>query len=397
MTNSQFEVRVLASSNVSELKEMIRTRTNVPIAQQRLIYRGRQLKNDDILKDYGMADGHVLQLVAQAGEASEPDIMRWTVEAPTTLFTRRRRRLQRRRELDITDRFEAIRQNLLTLGGLFQARRAEPDETETQVFDFRDRVLEVGQWVDVKDTVDQWLEAQVIQLQVSETGTLAYIHYNGWPSRWDEWIETGSARIQPFRTHTRQSLHAQMHSPLPSTALDAENIPASGPHDLNEYIGNTCRRLEELKEMMEKYMTLSVEVRQEQANERLQIANERRRLLEDLESISVPSPEVPAEVRGSSEDELAMASSQLAPLLDRMGRLLSDIAPLVGNSSSRAIDDVASVSSSLITNESGQSINPRRLQIPVMPTPSDLITPRLLGSEVDVHISLHVPRGLSLP
>lgn len=280
LTNSQFEVRLLLTSNVAELKEVIRSRTNVPVAQQRIIYRGRQLKNEDVLKDFGMTDGHVLQLVAQTGEAPEPEAVRWTVEPPTTLFTRRRRRLQRRRELEITDRFEAISQNLTTIGGLFEARRTMPVETEPNVFDFKDRVLEVGLWIDVKDTVDQWLEAQVIQLQDSDSGKLAYVHYNGWPSRWDEWIEVGSPRIQPFRTHTRQSLQAQMLSPLPNTPLDAENMPATRTHELNEYVLQSYRRLEDLKALMDRYLTLSTAVRQEQANERLLIANERRRLLE---------------------------------------------------------------------------------------------------------------------
>jgi hypothetical protein len=279
MTNSQFEVRLLNSANVTELKEVIRSRTNVPVAQQRIIYRGRQLKNEDILKDFGMVDGHVLQLVAQVGDTPDTDMARLGVD-PLSLSTGRRRRLPRRRELGQNDRLEAIRQNLLTLGGLMEIRSTDPGESESQVFDFKARVLEVGQWVDVKDTVDQWLEAQVVRLLDSETGQLAYIHYNGWPSRWDEWIEVSSARIQPFRTHSRQSIQAQMLSPLPNTPLDAESIPVSGPHDLNDYILQSCRRLEEVKGMMERLNTLSSDVRQEQANERLQIANERRRLLE---------------------------------------------------------------------------------------------------------------------
>jgi len=32
---------------------------------------------------------------------------------------------------------------------------------------------------------------------------LLLIHYNGWPHRWDEWIRSDSIRIRPFRTRTR--------------------------------------------------------------------------------------------------------------------------------------------------------------------------------------------------
>ena len=37
-------------------------------------------------------------------------------------------------------------------------------------FDFRSRQFEIGQWVDVKDTVDQWLEAQIIGLRETSEG-----------------------------------------------------------------------------------------------------------------------------------------------------------------------------------------------------------------------------------
>lgn len=61
----------------------------------------------------------------------------------------------------------------------------------------------VGQWIDVKDTVAQWLEASV--LEVDQQRERMFIHYNGWPTRWDEWLPFLSPRIAPFRTRT---LHA---------------------------------------------------------------------------------------------------------------------------------------------------------------------------------------------
>ena len=42
----------------------------------------------------------------------------------------------------------------------------------------RDRKFFVGQWIDVKDTVAQWLEATVMDINESEK-TL-FVHYNGW-------------------------------------------------------------------------------------------------------------------------------------------------------------------------------------------------------------------------
>ena len=65
---------------------------------------------------------------------------------------------------------------------------------DTQPFDLHKKKIKRGQWVDVKDTIDQWLEAEVID--VSDDKVL--IHYNEWASRWDEWINMNSPRIAPF-------------------------------------------------------------------------------------------------------------------------------------------------------------------------------------------------------
>ena len=103
------------------------------------------------------------------------------------------------------------------------------EEYNMNCFDLNKRILSKGQWVDVKDTVDQWLDAQVIE--VSEDNKMVKIHYNHWSSRWDEWIDTNSPRIMPFRYHTRQSTLTNYHSPYPNkkpdmgiTLLSFENL-----------------------------------------------------------------------------------------------------------------------------------------------------------------------------
>lgn len=45
----------------------------------------------------------------------------------------------------------------------------------------QERDFFVGQWLDVKDTVNQWLEATVMEINRRER--LVKIHYNGWPVR----------------------------------------------------------------------------------------------------------------------------------------------------------------------------------------------------------------------
>jgi len=92
------------------------------------------------------------------------------------------------------------------------------EEFNLKCFDLEKRILAKGQWVDVKDTVEQWLDAQVIE--VSEDKKNVKIHYNHWSSRWDEWIPTNSPRIMPFRYHTRQTNLNNYHSPFPNKKPD---------------------------------------------------------------------------------------------------------------------------------------------------------------------------------
>ena len=107
--------------------------------------------------------------------------------------------------------------------------KEKEEEHDMNCFDLNKRILAKGQWVDVKDTVEQWLDAQVIE--VSDDNKMVKIHYNHWSTRWDEWIETNSPRIMPFRYHTRQTTLTNYHSPFPNkkpdmgvTLLSFENL-----------------------------------------------------------------------------------------------------------------------------------------------------------------------------
>lgn len=78
------------------------------------------------------------------------------------------------------------------------------------------RPFYVHQWLDVKDTQDVWLEAQVVNVdyshdeksQVEDGPTRLFVHYKGWKSRHDEWLfadprHPHAERIALLHTHTR--------------------------------------------------------------------------------------------------------------------------------------------------------------------------------------------------
>lgn len=336
--NSQIDIIVNNNMLISDLKNLILPQTQVPVDRQRLLYKGKLLKNDATLQSCGVASQSIIQLVAYLDRNSEEEslseVIRSALESlPNNYVTNRRGRDQRRREIDNNERMESLRQNLQTMESILSGQRK----------------FNKGQWVDVKDTVDQWLEAQVIDIAHTATGSKVYIHYNGWPSRWDEWIDINSPRIQFFKTHTYQSLASPMYSPHPVSQVDAENLRNISPFDINDCILQGLGLMEQVLAMMNVYN----------------------------------------EGQSQNSIEIRRIGSILAPLMDRFGKFMCDLAGIIGNTQ-RINDENESISSSLITNESGVSNNSGirpPMQIPVMPAPSELalMNPRM-GPDFDIHI-----------
>ena len=93
-------------------------------------------------------------------------------------------------------------------------KKTEEFDYNLNFYDLNKRTLQIGEWVDVKDTVENWLDAQVIDINESKKEVL--IHYNGWNRRWDEWLPMNSPKIMPFRYHTRQTVITEYTSPFPN-------------------------------------------------------------------------------------------------------------------------------------------------------------------------------------
>lgn len=93
---------------------------------------------------------------------------------------------------------EPLRQGLLTFNTYVSALHLPADQrpdpidvwTEGTKGNPGDRRFFVGEWVDALDTVHKWLEATVVAV----SGSFVYIHYNGWPRQWDEWMHVVCVR-----------------------------------------------------------------------------------------------------------------------------------------------------------------------------------------------------------
>ena len=352
LKSSQFELSVNDQMPVSKLKLLISDHTKIPVERQRLIYQGKMLKLDSSLSDYKLAQEHVVQLLSSTLEPLPPNesspVLDRLPADPTSLFIRRRRQMQRMREIEHIERLETIRQNLDTLECMLRSRRVTVTDIDNiEGFDLAQRNFSPGQWVDVMDTVDQWLEAQVVDLHDTSDGPILYIHYNGWPNRWDEWIDASSPRVQYLRTHTLQSLSSQMQSPYPVIPCDAEEIQPPSVHSINDYIMQSSYVLDRVRGMMDRYYSLSVLSRHDEGQHINDSNDNSESDFDDFEFASNRDRAV------NCKQELALLTAQIPPILDRAGRLVIDMAEIMGCS-----EDGNRVST-LVSPLALASLNPR--------------------------------------
>ena len=146
---------------------------------------------------------------------------------------------------------ETILQNLIQVKNMiefgnyndFKENNNGNKEYDMNCFNLDKRILEKGQWIDVKDTVNKWLEAQV--MEVSEDKKKVKIHYNNWGDKWDEWINTNSQRIMPFRYHTRQMSLTNYNSPFPNEKFNSNISLLSFNNNSDKNENNILQNIEE--------------------------------------------------------------------------------------------------------------------------------------------------------
>mmetsp|Transcript_69378 Transcript_69378/g.104640 ORF Transcript_69378/g.104640 Transcript_69378/m.104640 type:complete len:879 (+) Transcript_69378:171-2807(+) len=295
-----------------------------------------------------------------------------------------------------------------------------------------------GQWIDCRDTVNQWLEATVVEivdpddilpqrqhpatetpassarrrrreprvdndpavgandfdarqrllLEVCESGDLEeeegelvgfrrrdnnegvqllLIHYNGWPHRWDEWIRSDSERIRPFRTRTRHQV-SSLVSPTPQSiyteAPRTNIVDGSEADDRAALLPELSRALNQVNELLQQVVQNSSTATESPGEvptssdlpwvyqQPPQSAQEEDTAIPELINPEAPEDStedtnivVPLEAEDTepspTSNEVTNSQEQsnynrrqlqnLAALLDRLGRTLSDAAPHVAS------------------------------------------------------------------
>ncbi|PIN00586.1 Ubiquitin-like protein [Handroanthus impetiginosus] len=69
---SKFSVKTSLESTVGEFKVVLAQNSDVPVEQQRLIYKGRILKDDQTLSSYGLQADHTVHMVRGSAPAASP-------------------------------------------------------------------------------------------------------------------------------------------------------------------------------------------------------------------------------------------------------------------------------------------------------------------------------------
>jgi hypothetical protein len=80
-----------------------------------------------------------------------------------------------------------------------------------------------------------------------------YIHYNGWPERWDEWVYSSSSRILPLHTKTFQTVLSSISGPHPATNPDASQLLTQRTTTVIPFVRDSINALDKAKTVLEQY------------------------------------------------------------------------------------------------------------------------------------------------
>lgn len=84
---TQFNISVPKNLTVKDLKDRISEPSNVPSSQQRLIYKGRILKDNDSLDDMKVENGHTMHLVKSGVQTDNQKTQKTLNQAPDSNFS----------------------------------------------------------------------------------------------------------------------------------------------------------------------------------------------------------------------------------------------------------------------------------------------------------------------
>ena len=227
--------------------------------------------------------------------------------------------------------------------------KTEEFDYNLNFYDLNKRTLQIGEWVDVKDTVENWLDAQVIDINESKKEVL--IHYNGWNRRWDEWLPMNSPKIMPFRYHTRQTVITEYTSPFPNKRPNILKF-----HEKNN--DNFLDIFSEIKEVNNLVFNLVEKINENNNNinfniEKNNINNNNYLNVNNNNKIDINNNIINKDNNNinnnnnndniiNAQNDIYFNLKRLLPIMDRLGRLFVDISTFFNYSiNSKKLEDIS--------------------------------------------------------
>lgn len=329
-------IETSSTSTVLSLKETIRTAINIPVTNQKLIYQGKVLKDNDKLIDYKIEDNVVIHLVKIEHRSEMSNSIR-NVENSTnsdnnsiltylsllsmlnsnnsfSLLNILTNRNQSQSNIDISDAFshlsspetfdlyssyENICQNVNNIKIILSNTNKSNDKIFTVSNSIHNMkiIFQLGQWVDVLDQFMQWTEGQIVSINDSSK---ALIHFIGHSTNLDEWIALDSPRIAIHRSHTIQSPFNRFYSPYPNKSDRAYSLSLGRVDDPIGKINDIDNLLEKLMMKIKRVIVMRGEMKKMNFEE-----------------------------KKKKEKEFYVQLMNLSPIMDRVARIAVDYAMMI--------------------------------------------------------------------
>jgi len=93
-----------------------------------------------------------------------------------------------------------IARKKIAINLLREGKVLEKDDCEDSDQDLESRVFKVDDWIDVRDSTEDWLPGQIKEI----SGARVLVAYDGWAPAWNEWLDKADPRIQKLGTYTTE-------------------------------------------------------------------------------------------------------------------------------------------------------------------------------------------------
>ena len=181
--------------------------------------------------------------------------------------------------------------------------------------------FKVGQWVDIKDRYDTWIEGQITAINNNRIK----VQYMGMPPNMNEWLEKKSERIALFRTYTSQKNLKNFYSLYPNKSNEYNREQIHAQENIPIYYTG-IKKFEPLNN----HLILFLDLFKEKIRGMLKVKEKLDRGVGHFES---------KEDFLDNERFYFLGCMQIFPLLDRFGRIMIDLANYLMYNSYKYFED----------------------------------------------------------